>query len=47
MLPSQDHDLTDAANLETWRGMSYQTVITPDDEKTGTLIYPYANAVKA
>ena len=35
------------ANLETWRGMSYQTVLKPDDEKTGDVIYPYANAVKA
>ena len=45
MLQVQYHDLTDAANLETWRGMAYQTVITPDEEKTGTLIYPYAKAV--
>jgi branched-chain amino acid transport system substrate-binding protein len=45
MLQVQYHDLTDAANLETWRGMSYQTVITPDDEKTGSLIYPYAKAL--
>jgi branched-chain amino acid transport system substrate-binding protein len=47
MLQVQYHDLTDAANLETWRGMSYQTVITPADEKTGNLIYPYANALKS
>jgi branched-chain amino acid transport system substrate-binding protein len=47
MLQVQYHDLTDAANLDTWRGMSYQTVITPDDEKTGSLIYPYANALKS
>src|ERR1700733_13594594 len=45
MLQVQYHDVTDAANLETWRGMSYQTVITPDDEKTGNLIYPYAKAL--
>ena len=46
-LQVQYHDITDAANLETWRGMSYQTVLTPDEMKTGTVIYPYANALKA
>ncbi len=46
-LQVQYHDITDAADLETWRGMSYQTVLKPDDETTGKLIYPYANAVKA
>ena len=40
----QYHNITDAANLETWRGMSYQTVLTPEDQKTGELIYPYAKA---
>ena len=40
----QYHGITDAANLETWRGMSYQTVLTPEDQKTGELIYPYAKA---
>ena len=34
-----------AADLETWRGMSYQTVLTPDDEKTGNIIYPYEKAL--
>jgi branched-chain amino acid transport system substrate-binding protein len=43
----QYHDITDAADLETWRGMSYQNVLKPDDMKTGDAIYPYANAVKA
>jgi branched-chain amino acid transport system substrate-binding protein len=42
----QYHDITDAANLETWRGMSYQTVLTPDDLKTGDVIYPYEKALK-
>jgi branched-chain amino acid transport system substrate-binding protein len=46
-LQVQYHDITDGANLDTWRGMSYQTVLKPDDEKTGAVIYPYANAVKA
>ena len=46
-LQVQYHDITDAASLETWRGMSYQTVLTPAADKTGDAIYPYANAVKA
>ena len=33
MMQVQYHDLTDAANLDTWRGMSYQTVLTPDRRK--------------
>jgi branched-chain amino acid transport system substrate-binding protein len=45
MLQVQYHGITDAANLETWRGMSYQTVLTPADEKTGNIIYPYAKAL--
>ncbi len=43
----QYHDITDGADLETWRGMSYQTVLTPADDKTGSVIYPYANAAKS
>ncbi|MGB6535938.1 MAG: amino acid ABC transporter substrate-binding protein [Xanthobacteraceae bacterium] len=46
-LQVQYHDITDAANLETWRGMSYQTVLTPPDYATGKVIYPYAKALKA
>jgi branched-chain amino acid transport system substrate-binding protein len=46
-LQVQYHDITDAANLETWRGMSYQTVVTPAEDATGKLIYPYAKALKA
>jgi branched-chain amino acid transport system substrate-binding protein len=40
----QYHDITDGADLETWRGMSYQTVLTPADAKTGNIIYPYEKA---
>ena len=40
----QYHNITDAANLETWRGMSYQTVLSPDHLKTGDVIYPYEKA---
>jgi hypothetical protein len=39
---TQYHGISDAANLDTWKGMSYQTVLTPADEKTGNVIYPYA-----
>ncbi len=46
-LQVQYHGITDAANLETWRGMSYQTVVSPTEEVTGKVIYPYANALKA
>jgi len=45
MLQVQYHGITDAANLETWRGMSYQTVLTPAEEKTGSIIYPYEKAL--
>jgi branched-chain amino acid transport system substrate-binding protein len=46
MLQVQYHDISDAANLDTWRGMSYQTVLAPADQKTGNIIYPFANALK-
>src|SRR5215472_14860441 len=45
MLQVQYHGITEAANLETWRGMSYQTVLTPAEEKTGSIIYPYEKAL--
>jgi branched-chain amino acid transport system substrate-binding protein len=44
-LQVQYHNITDAADLETWRGMSYQTVLTPPDEKTGNVIYPFEKAL--
>jgi branched-chain amino acid transport system substrate-binding protein len=46
-LQVQYHGLTDAANLDTWRGMSYQTVVAPAEEATGKVIYPYGDALKA
>ena len=46
MLQVQYHGITDAANLETWRGMSYQTVISPPDQKTGDVVYPYEKALQ-
>jgi len=44
MLDAQYHNITDAADLETWRGMSYQTVLTPANQRTGDVIYPYDKA---
>ena len=38
MLEVQYHGVTDAANLDTWRGMSYQTV-SPGDQETGKLSF--------
>jgi branched-chain amino acid transport system substrate-binding protein len=46
MLQVQYHDITDASDLETWRGMTYQTVLTPGNLKTGSVIYPYEKAHK-
>ncbi len=46
MLTVQYHNITDAANLETWRGMSYQTVLAPKNLETGKVIYPYEKAHK-
>jgi branched-chain amino acid transport system substrate-binding protein len=45
MLQVQYHGITDTADIETWRGMNYQTVLTPTDEKTGSVIYPYEKAL--
>jgi len=41
MLQVQYHSIKQGAGLETWRGMDYQTVLTPADLKTGDVIYPY------
>ena len=46
MLTVQYHGITDEANLETWRGMSYQTVLAPKNLETGKVIYPYEKAHK-
>jgi branched-chain amino acid transport system substrate-binding protein len=46
MLTVQYHSITDASNLETWRGMSYQTVLEPKNLATGKVIYPYEKAHK-
>jgi len=41
MMQVQYHDIKEG---ETWKGMNYQTVLSPPDLKTGTLIYPYEKA---
>lgn len=41
MMQVQYHDIKEG---ETWKGMNYQTVLTPADLKTGDLIYPYEKA---
>ena len=46
MLTVQYHGITDKADLETWRGMSYQTVLEPKNLETGKVIYPYEKAHK-
>jgi branched-chain amino acid transport system substrate-binding protein len=44
MMQVQYHDIKEGAGLETWKGMSYQTVLTPSELKTGEVIYPYEKA---
>jgi branched-chain amino acid transport system substrate-binding protein len=44
MMQVQYHSIKEGAGLDTWKGMSYQTVLTPEELKTGDVIYPYAKA---
>ena len=44
MMQVQYHGIKEGAGIETWKGMSYQTVLTPPELKTGNVIYPYAKA---
>jgi branched-chain amino acid transport system substrate-binding protein len=44
MMQVQYHGIKEGAGLETWRGMSYQTVLTPASLATGKVIYPYEKA---
>jgi branched-chain amino acid transport system substrate-binding protein len=44
MLQVQYHDIKPGSGLDVWRGMSYQTVLTPNEFKTGSLIYPFEKA---
>ncbi len=43
MLQVQYHDIKNNS-VDQHRGMDTQTVLTPADLKTGTLIYPYEKA---
>jgi branched-chain amino acid transport system substrate-binding protein len=44
MMQVQYHSIKQGAGLETWKGMSYQTVLTPSELATGKVVYPYAKA---
>jgi branched-chain amino acid transport system substrate-binding protein len=46
MMQVQYHDIKDGAGLDTWKGMSYQTVLTPSNLATGKVIYPYEKAIQ-
>ena len=43
----QYHGIKQGAGLDTWKGMSYQTVLTPSSLATGKVIYPYEKAKSA
>jgi branched-chain amino acid transport system substrate-binding protein len=44
MLQVQYHGIKQGSGLDVWRGMSYQTVLTPANLKTGNVIYPFEKA---
>ncbi len=44
MLQVQYHSIKQGDGIDVFRGMSYQTVLTPSDLKTGNIIYPYEKA---
>jgi branched-chain amino acid transport system substrate-binding protein len=44
MLQVQYHSIKQGAGLDVWRGMSYQTVLTPKEYATGNVIYPFEKA---
>ena len=44
ILQVQYHGIKQGDGVDVFRGMSYQTVLTPSNLKTGTLIYPYEKA---
>jgi branched-chain amino acid transport system substrate-binding protein len=47
MMQVQYHGIKEGAGLDVWKGMSYQTVLTPPSLATGKVIYPYAKAKAA
>jgi branched-chain amino acid transport system substrate-binding protein len=44
MLTVQYHDIKPDADMKTWAGMSYQTVLAPKNLETGKMIFPYEKA---
>jgi branched-chain amino acid transport system substrate-binding protein len=44
MMQVQYHGIKEGAGIETWKGMSYQTVLTPPELATGKVVYPYEKA---
>lgn len=44
MMQVQYHDVKDGTDIEQWRGMAVQTVLTPPEFATGKVIYPYEKA---
>ena len=44
MLQVQYHGIKQGDGVDVFRGMSYQTVLTPPDLKTGNVVYPYEKA---
>jgi branched-chain amino acid transport system substrate-binding protein len=44
MMQVQYHDVKDGTDIEQWRGMAVQTVLTPPELATGKVIYPYEKA---
>jgi branched-chain amino acid transport system substrate-binding protein len=44
MMQVQYHDVKDGNDLEQWRGMAVQTVLTPSELATGKVVYPYEKA---
>jgi branched-chain amino acid transport system substrate-binding protein len=41
MMQVQYHDVKDGNDIEQWRGMAVQTVLTPPELATGKVVYPY------
>jgi branched-chain amino acid transport system substrate-binding protein len=44
MMQVQYHGVKDGNDLDQWRGMAVQTVLTPPEQATGKVIYPYEKA---
>jgi branched-chain amino acid transport system substrate-binding protein len=44
MMQVQYHGVKDGNDLEQWRGMAVQTVLTPPEFATGKMVYPYEKA---